>query len=83
VSELTLNDAERLVLVVTSGASVVMASLVLKGMTVVTAVAPRDSVLVLASGVPCLAVGGTHFPLAYGHLKDVAAILDMPVRGEG
>lgn len=60
----------------------VTAALILRGMHVAIASAPRDQVHVIACGAPCLAIGGAHFPLAFGQLKWAADVLGMTVRGE-
>lgn len=79
---LPLREDIGLDLVVTNSTTgYVTAAITLRGMQVAVASAPRDQVQVLAAGTPCLAVGGAHFPLAFAHLKWVADVLGMPVRG--
>lgn len=68
--------------VVNSESGYVSVALSLAGMTIAMASAKRDQVYVLASGAPCVAVGGAHFPLAFSHLKWAADVLGVPVRGE-
>lgn len=82
MSTLPLREDIGLDLVLTiSTTGYVTAAITLRGMHIAVASAPRDQVHVLASGAPCLAVGGTHFPLAFAHLKEAATALDMTVRG--
>lgn len=82
MTTIVLREDIGLDLAVINGTTYVTAALVLKGMQVAVASGPRASVHLLASGHPCLAIGGTHFPLAYAHLKEAAALLGMPVQGE-
>lgn len=83
MNRLPLREDIGLDLVVMNSANgFVTAALVLRGMHVAVASAPRDQVHVIASGAPCLAIGDAHFPLAFGHLKWAADVLGMIVRGE-
>lgn len=83
MSTLPIREDMGLDLVVTNSTTgYVTAALVLRGIHVAIASAPRDHVQVIASGSPCLAVGGAHFPLGFGQLKWAAEVLGMNVRGE-
>lgn len=83
MSTLPIREDIGLDLVVTnSSTGYVTVLLVLRGMHVAVASAPRGHVKAIASGSPCLAIGGAHFPLAYAHLKWAAETLGMTVRGE-
>lgn len=82
MSTLPLREDIGLDLVVTSSTTgYVTAALTLRGMHIAVASAQRCQVHVLASGAPCLAVGGAHFPLAFSHLKWASHELGLPVTG--
>ena len=81
MSTIVLREDIGLDLIVINGTTYVTAALVLKHMQIAVASAPRDAVYLLASGYTCLAIGDTHFPLTHAHLKEVAAVLGMPMRG--
>lgn len=83
MNTLPLREDIGLDLVVTNSTTgYVTAALVMRGMHVAIVSAPREQVHVIASGAPCLAIGGAHFPLAFGQLKWAAEVLGMTVRGE-
>lgn len=68
-------------LVLVKGPTHATAALVRNGVTLSQTSERLEVVRVLASGVPCLALGATHFPMSAGQLRWAADVLGMPIAG--